>query len=155
MLTSATSAHADPLLPNAPGNPSVELLPHPSRVKLPKLLHKRFNDDPAKWVTLWDSFESAVHDSAALTNIDKFSYLTSLLESTASEAVAGLTLRSANYDEAVATLKQKFGNMQLIINCHNNLKGLRQLFDAVESNIRGLKALGVAARSYGGYCHLS
>ena len=83
------------------------------------------------------------------TNIDKFSYLILLLESTAAEAIAGLKLTSANYEEAVATLKRRFGNKQLIVNRHmdrllqlesvtltDNLKGLRRLFDAVESNIR-------------------
>ena len=86
----------------------------------------------------------------------------SLLESTASEAIARLTLTSANYKEAVATLKQ-IGNRQSIINRSMdlllyleamssiyNLKGLRYLFDAVESNVRGLRALGAAASSYGG-----
>ena len=64
--------------------------------KPPILSLKGFNGDPTKWVTFWDTFESAVHDNAALTNIDKFSYLTFLLESTASEVVAGLMLTSAN-----------------------------------------------------------
>ena len=103
-----------------------------------------------------DTFESAVHNNPVPSDIDKFNYVTSLF---ASEAIAGLTLTAANYDEAVATLKRRFGNKQSMINRHmdillttsiHNLKGLRQLFDAVESNVRGLKALGVAASSYGG-----
>ena len=98
-----------------------------------------------------------------LTNIDKFSYLILLLESTAAEAVVGLKLTSANYEEAVATLKWRFVNKQLIVNRHmdlllqlenvtstNNLKGLRCLFDEVKSNVRGLRSLGVSAESYEG-----
>ncbi len=132
-------------------------------VKLPKLSLKKFGGDITKWTTFWDIYESAVHRNSTLTNIDKFSYLNSLLESTAAEAVAGLTLTSANYDEAVSTLKCRFGNKQSIVNRHmelllhleavtsvHDLKGLRRLFDAVESNVRGLKALGVSASSYGG-----
>lgn len=85
------------------------------------------------------------------------------MELTASKAVAGLTLTSPNYEEAVAMLKQRFGSKQLIINRHmdlllhlepvtsqHNLKKLRQLFDAVDSNVRGLRALRVPASSYGG-----
>ena len=56
------------------------------------------------------------------------------LESTASEAVAGLTLISANYDEAVATLKHRQFNRHIhleAVTSPYNLKGLRQLFDAV------------------------
>ena len=135
-------------------------LPRSPHVKLPKLSLKKFGGDLTKWTTFWDTFESAIHQNPTLTNIDKFSYLNSLLESTASEAVDGLTLTSANYEEAVSTLKRRFGNKQSIINRHmelllhlepvtsvHNLKGLRQLFDAVESNVRGLK---VSASSYGG-----
>lgn len=94
---------------------------HSPQVKLPKLSLRKFDGDLTKWMTFWDTFESAVHNNCALTSIDKFSYLTSVLESTASEAVAGLTLTSANYKEAVATLKRRFGNKQLIINRHMDL----------------------------------
>ena len=98
-----------------------------------------------------------------LTNIEKFSYLISLLDSTTAEAIVGLKLTAANYEEAVATFKRRFGGKQLIVNRHmdrllqlenlsstENLQGLRHLFDAVESNVRGLKSLGVSAESYGG-----
>ena len=142
-----------------PGHPPSSL-PH---IKLPKLSLKKFGGELTKWTTFWDTFESAVHRNPVLSDIDKFNYLTSLLESAASEAIAGLTLTAANYEEAVATLKRRFGNKQSIINRHmdillrlepitsmHNLKGLRQLFDTVESNVRGLRALGVSASSYGG-----
>ena len=72
-------------------------------------------------MTFWDTFESAVHNNPTLTSIDKFNYLNSLLESTASEAISGLTLTSANYEEAIATLKRRFGNKQLIVNRHMDL----------------------------------
>ena len=147
------------------GTPLTEESPsaRSSYVKLPKLSLKKFNGDLTRWTTFWDIFEAAVHRNPALTNIDKFSYLTSSLESTAAEAIAGLKLTSANYNEAVATLNRRFGNKQSIINRHmelllrleavtstHDLKGLRRLFDTVESNVRGLRALGVAASSYGG-----
>lgn len=156
----------DPPPPEDTSSVHTDSLPVPplsSNIKLPKLSLKKFGGDLTKWTTFWDTFESAVHRNPALTNIDKFSYLNSLLESVAAEAVAGLTLTSANYDEAVSTLKRRFGNKQSIVNRHmelllhlepvssiHNLKGLRHLFDAVESNVRGLKALGISASSYGG-----
>ena len=114
-------------------------------------------------MTFWDTFESVVHNNPTLTSIDKFNYLNSLLESAAAEAIAGLTLTSANYEEATATLRRRFGNKQLIVNRHmdlllnlegvmlqHNLKGLRQLYDAGESNVRGLRSLGVSSSNYGG-----
>ena len=138
--------------------------PRPTHIKLPKLSLKRFNGDLTRWTTFWDTFESAVHNNPTLSDIDKFNYLVSLLESTAAEAIAGLTLTAANYEEAVTTLKRRFGNRQAIINRHmdillrhepvtsvHNLKGLRHLFDTLESNVRGLRALGVTTSSYGGF----
>ena len=91
------------------------------RVKLPKLSLKKFNGDLTRWTTFWDTFESAVHSNPSLTNIDKFNYLNSLLESAASDAISGLTLTSANYEEAIGVLKKRFGNKQLIVNRHMDL----------------------------------
>lgn len=82
-----------------PYNPIGTSAPH---VKLPKLSLKRFNGDLTKWTTFWDSFSSSIHGNPALSRIDKFNYLISLLESTAAEAIAGLTPTDANYEEAVS-----------------------------------------------------
>ena len=98
----------------------------------------------------------------SLSEIDKFNYLRSLLQGPALDAVSGLTLTAANYDEAVSVLEKRFGNKQQIVAKHMdmllnvesitsdcNLKGLRQLHDIIESHVRGLKSLGVSADSYG------
>ena len=121
-----------------------------------KLSIKRFGGDLTKWTTFWDAFDAAVHSNRHLSNIEKFNYLNSLLESTAAEAVTGLSLTDANYSAAVAILKKRFGNTQLIVNrhmdallqltavtSHHDVKGLRRLCDAIEANVRGLKALEV------------
>lgn len=67
-----------------------------------------------------------------------------VLPKTDRESVAGLTLTSANYEEAVAALKRRFGNTQdqLIVDkhmdallnlpavsSHHDLRGLRHLYD--------------------------
>ena len=150
-----------PVLPAVtPPAPAHTVTPY---VKLPKLSMKKFNGDLTKWTTFWDSFSSSIDANPALSGIDKFNYLISLLESTAAEAIAGLTPTDANYEEAVATLKKRFGNPQLIINrhmeallhvpgvsSHHDIRGLRKLHDSVEAHIRGLKALRVPAQTYGG-----
>lgn len=94
--------------------------------------------------------------------MDKFSSLQSLLESSAADTIAGLTLTSANYQEAIDTLKRRFGNDQLIVGkhmgallalptvtSHQDIKSLCRLYDSVESHVRGLRALGVNTESYG------
>ena len=131
-------------------------------MKLPKLTIKKFNKDLTKWVMFWDLFESAIHSNPTLLNIDKFSYLHSFLDSMVSDAIASLTLTSANYEEAIATLRRRFSNEQLIVSkhmdallilqtvtSHYDLKGLHHLYESVESYVRELRALGVDAGSYG------
>lgn len=143
--------------------PAVPFSPHSTRVKLPKLAIRPFDGNITKWTTFWDSFESAIDSSPGLSDIDKFNYLRSLLEKSAAEAIAGLTLTADNYKEAVSILKKRFGNKCQIISKHmdtllnidavasaNNLKGLRHLNDVVETQVRGLRSLGVESSSYGG-----
>ena len=80
------------------------------KVKLPKLSLKKFNGDLTKWSTFWDFFESSMHHNSELS---EFNYLNSLLEG-ASESVSGLKLTSANYTEAIAILRKRFGNKQIL-----------------------------------------
>ena len=86
-----------------------------AKVKLPKLSLPHFNGDLTKWATFWDSYESAIHNSRQLTDVEKFNYLRSLLERSAHDAIAGLTLSSANYQEVIDILHKRFGNKQQII----------------------------------------
>ena len=127
-----------------------------AEVKLPKI-------NLMKCTTFWESYASAVHNNRDLSAVDKLNYLKSLLERSAYDAIAGLTLSAANYSEAVEILQKRFGNKQLIIAKHNimetllnveavsldhHLKDLRRLFNTTESHIRSLKSLGVEATTY-------
>ena len=82
---------------------------------------KSFNGDFTRWTAFWDTFESAVHNNAALMSNDKFNYLNSLLESVTTEAMSGLTLSAAHYEKAIAILKRRFRSKQMIINYHIEL----------------------------------
>ena len=137
-------------------------LPTRPRVRLPKITLPRFNGDPVKWLPFWDAYNSSIHVNPELTEIDKFSYLRSLLDHTALEAIAGLSLSSANYEHAIELLHKRFGNKQVIISKHmdalmhmehissdRHLKELRYLYDHTESHVRCLRSLGIEASSYG------
>ena len=133
-----------------------------TKVRLPKLTLPHFNGNLTKWTAFWDSYESAIYGNDALSEVDKFNYLRSLLESPAFEAIRGLTLSSANYQDAISILKKRFGNRQLIVSKHmetllnieqvtsdQKIRGLRKLHNDVEANTRSLKALGVEPETYG------
>ena len=96
--------------------PSPQAIANQPSVKLPKLNLKRFHGDITTWSTFWDTFESSIHKNPTLPSVDKFNYLNSLLEHTASDAIAGLTLTATNYEEAITILQKKIGNKQLAIN---------------------------------------
>ena len=132
------------------------------KVKLPKLTLPHFNGNLTKWAAFWDSYESAIHSNDALSEVDKFNYLRTLLEGPASEVIRGLTLSSANYQDAISLLKKRFGNRQLIVSKHmetllnlepvtsdQNVRGLRKLYSDVEANTPSLKAFGVELETYG------
>lgn len=89
------------------------------KVKLPKITLSHFSGNPLKWTSFWDSFKSAVHDNPALSQVDKFNHLKSLLEHSAYDTIAGLTLSDAHYQEAVELLQKRFGDKQVIISRHN------------------------------------
>ena len=119
---------------------------------------KSFDGKLTEWTPFWDSFNSAIHENPELSKVDKFNYLRSMVTHGALEAISGLTLTDANYDEAIEILKKRFGNKQLIINKHmekllnidsissqHDVKGLRRLCDVIDTNVRSLKSLDVKA----------
>ncbi len=77
-----------------------------SKVRLPKLSIKPFNGILTQWTPFWDSYKCAIHENIELSKVDKFNYLRSMVSNTALEAISGLTLTGANYDEAIDLLKR-------------------------------------------------
>ena len=57
----------------------------------------------------FDACESAIHKNEKLSDVDKFAYLRGHLEEPARSTVAGFTLTSSNYNDAIELLKRKFG----------------------------------------------
>ena len=130
--------------------------------RLPKFELPKFTGDIKQWQTFWDQFESAVDKKSHLSNVDKFTYLLSSLDSTAKESVAGLALTNDNYTQAVELLKERFGNKQLLINSYvesclklpyvqsmNQVKELRAIYDILEATVRNLHSLSIEPATYG------
>ena len=132
------------------------------RVKLPELNLRPFDGNYINWLTFSDTFKESIHDSTELSDVVKFTYLVSLLQGSAKEAIAGLSLTSANYKDAVNILNKRFGDHTQIKAKHmdalmslepvmslQNLIALRRLQDMVETHVQGLRSLGVAPELYG------
>jgi len=148
---------------NTPPTSAVQLsLPSKNvRVRLPKLEVLKFDGSVCKWQEFWDSFESSIDGNEGLSSVDKFSYLRGLLEGPAKSTIAGLSLTSANYGEALGLLKKRYGKKNVVERAHvkeligllpvfsdKDTQRLRRLYDSCETHYRGLLALGVDPRSY-------
>ena len=131
-------------------------------VKLPRIEIVKFAGEFTKWQTFIDSFTAAVDSSETLSNVEKFTYLRGYLEEDALRTIQGLSLTENNYDKAMALLKDRFGNTQVIITAHMNellklrkiesdkdLHALRRLYDNIENNVRSLNSLGIHGENYG------
>ena len=132
------------------------------KAKLPKLSLPTFSGDPVAWTTFSESFSSAIHQNADLSDIEKFQYLQSLLQKSAADTIRGLPLTGVNYKEAVDLLQSRYSNKQVIVSSHmetllqlpkvntsEELKKLRLVFDKTESVIRSLQGIGITPEMYG------
>ena len=80
--TRSSPAPPGSLAPLTPTVASLAISTHTpvTRVKLPKLVLKKFNRDLMKWAAFWDTFESSVHNNTSLSDVDKFNYLNAVRE---------------------------------------------------------------------------
>ena len=119
--------------------------------KLPKLVIKEFDGNVLNWQTFWDQFESTIYSKRNINNIHKFSYFKSFLCPSAYETISGLALTNQNHLEDVEFLKQRYENLQLLINTYkkqfvkldkieksNTVSKLRTFFNKIKITIRNL-----------------
>ncbi|VDI07430.1 Hypothetical predicted protein [Mytilus galloprovincialis] len=119
-----------------------------------------FSGDILEWQYFWESFENTIHSNHTLTDVQKFTYLQSLLDADALNVINGLNLSSANYHKAVELLVNRFGKTHKIVNAYMKalldlpapsytLDSIRNFSDKSEVYIRGLESLGQCQDTYG------
>ena len=74
--------------------------------RLPKLDLPTFEGDVLEWQSFWDSYESAIHINKYLSDVQRFTYLKSLLKYEALQTVSGFAITNTNYSKAVALLHE-------------------------------------------------
>ena len=130
------------------------LPPSEDQLKLPKLPITPFEGGLTERTPIWDSYDSVIPQNSSVTEIDKFTYLRSLLKGVSQKAIFGFMLTSAISNEAIAILNKCYDNKKAIVSCHmdalmalkavtsnNNMKALHHLQDKIQSNVRGLLVL--------------
>nr|XP_042912957.1 uncharacterized protein LOC122272975 [Parasteatoda tepidariorum] len=119
-----TKCKVNPTL-NEPHNRSLdtslsENLKNQCSIKLPKLVIEPFSGDPKQWNSFWNSFSCSIDKNEYISKEEKFSYLKSYLTGQAANVVTGFELSSANYDNCIKILKDRFGKRDIIINAFMN-----------------------------------
>ncbi len=158
----AGSSEAAREITNSQGSP-ITVTGTSSQARLPKLEIKKFSGRIHECQEFWDSFRSAIHNNASLSDVDKFSYLRGLIDGPAKATIAGFALTAENYTSAVEHLTRRFGKPVAIERAHvsellkvvpvygeKDVRGLRTLYDTVDTHYRGLSALGIDESTYSG-----
>ena len=130
--------------------------------RLPSLDIPKFNGDPRLFSTFWDLYEQTIHRNPQLSNIQKFTYLKTLLSENALACTAGIRVTGENYETLISTLKNRFEKPDLmkdkylhqLINLHRVSEdakhpALRKHHDYIMANIISLKSVGVDIQMYG------
>lgn len=135
--------------------PPVAPPPEKHNVKLPRIEVPSFNGEMLEWQTFWEQFSIAIHDRKDISNTQKLVYLRqSLKDGTAKSSIEGLSSSGEQYDEAVASLKDRYNRPRVLHQSHvkqiyeltslksGSGKELRKFHDTAQQHLRALKAMG-------------
>ena len=132
-----------------------------SNLKLPRIELPKFSGDVLKFQNFWDQFEAAVHNNDDLPNVQKFTYLRSVLTGNALQTIEGFEVTGANYQPAVECLKHRYGRKRVVISslvksvvqmdakAVVTAPSLRDLYDTLKNRTRALEALGEIPKNHG------
>ena len=126
--------------------------------KLPKLELPKFSGDVTQWQSFSDRFNAIIDNRQDISDINKFSYLMSLLRDEAKACVQGLQLTADNYGTAKELLQKRFGRRETVVFGHiqkllsmsnSGKQDLWKLYDELTIHVRSLENLGVSGTQYG------
>ena len=117
---------------------------------LPKIALPTFDGDFLGWRPFYDQFRATV-DSSDIPKVHKLTYLISALRGEARNALRGIQCTSDNYDYAIKTLRDRFGDPSVLIGLYadrlihlpsakeNDIASFRLLIDDFESHLREME----------------
>ena len=76
-------------------------------VKLLKITIKKFSRNLIKWQQFYDTFKATIDSNEYLSDVEKFSYLTGLLEGQAYQSLEGFNVTKDNYKRALELLSER------------------------------------------------
>ncbi|XP_076298339.1 uncharacterized protein LOC143217688 [Lasioglossum baleicum] len=122
-------------------------------VRLPKLTLPNFSEKYEDWVPFHNVYNSVIHESTALTIMQKFQYLRTAITGDAVGVIESLELSDENYNVAWNLLQERYNNTRVIVQTHirkilelpvmtkENLLELRQIADGTAKHVCALTSL--------------
>ena len=126
-----------------------------THIKLPVILLPTFEGETTSWLHYRGTFEALTVTNNALSNIQKFHYLTASLKGEAKGVISNLQITSENFAVAWKLVTQRYNNQRLISMMHaknlcclpaakkSDASSLHQLINHVSSHMNALRALSL------------
>ncbi|XP_058816139.1 uncharacterized protein LOC131679424 [Topomyia yanbarensis] len=130
-------------------------------VRLPQISLPDFDGDYRGWLSFKSTYESLIHESAELNDVQKFHYLKSALKGEAAKLIESLTITNGNYAIAWTTITKRYSNEYLLKKRHlqalmeypkiekESATAIHGLMDEFEQRLKILKQLGENTESWG------
>uniref|UniRef100_A0A914ZBB0 Gag protein n=1 Tax=Panagrolaimus superbus TaxID=310955 RepID=A0A914ZBB0_9BILA len=146
--------------PIAQATPSPTVTQSYDHLMIPKIKNERFAGDKEGYEFFWNRFKP-IHTSTSIDEVDKLYILVGLLDGPAKELLSQYSFVTGNYDLAVKTLKDKYGNKNdvicILLDKFDDLKrqsdsveDCRKCFDQAEVILNQLERMGqdITQRSF-------
>lgn len=124
-------------------------------LKLPKIVLPIFSGKYMEWPTFHDLFDTMIHQSAGLADVQKLHYLKSHLTGEAEQLLRHIPITDANYTSCWTLLKNRYNNKRYIANCiltrlvnqkaftTESANNVKLLLDTTSDCLNGLANIGV------------
>lgn len=119
---------------------------------LPAMELKMFGGEIRQWMPFWSCFKK-IYEDTRIVKEDKSQYLLQAMtpESRAVQLVASYSPTEENYDNVIASLKDRFGRdelqIEMIVNSEKNMD-VSVLYDKFLTHLRSLEVLGVTTDKF-------
>lgn len=139
------------------GQPIIQPVTH--HIQIPRINVPVFSGSYEEWTSFCDLYTASVHTNNTLDAVHKLQYLKSLLKGDAEHLLKNISITSANYASAWATLKERFENKRAIITitlkrffaqhkADESANGIRKLLDTTRECIGTLVVQGIDITSW-------
>ena len=108
-------------------------------VRLPQIKLPQFCGKYENWLEYRDTFESLIHNSSEIGDIEKFHYLRASLTENAAQIINAIEFSAANYHIAWDLLCGRYNNKRLLV--HNHLKSIFNLNNHSKESASNIRTL--------------